>query len=212
MREKSPGGKPTSNVTGKPLLIVLSGPSGVGKDAVLSYLKNFTPNFKFVTTMTTRPRRAGEKDNVDYHFVSKDEFQTLLKNDELLESAEVYGNWYGVPKEPIRKALKQGNDVMVKVDVQGVVNIKKIAPQAVFIFLMPPSPDELATRLKQRYTESPETLSVRLKASDDEMKQVSKFDYVVVNHRDQILSAVNEIKAIITAEKCRVKPREISLI
>ena len=196
----------------RPLLIVLSGPSGVGKDAVLHHLKKSSPPFKFVTTMTTRPRRHNEKDNVDYHFVTQDEFEKLLKNNELLESANVYGNWYGVPKEPIRAALKQGNDIIVKVDVQGAATIKKLAPQAVFIFLMPPSVDELANRLKQRYTESAESLARRLQACDNELKQISHFDYIVINHRNQIESAVNEVKAIITAEKCRVKQREINLL
>ena len=211
MREKSLNRKAIPDIIEKPLLIVLSGPSGVGKDAVLNYLKKSSPNLKFVTTMTTRPRRRNEKDNVDYHFISQNEFRTLLINNELLESANVYGNWYGVPKEPVRQALKQGKDIIVKVDVQGAATIKKLAPQAVFIFLMPPSVEELAARLHRRYTESPESMALRLCACQHEMKQISKFDYVVFNHRDQIESAVNEIKAIITAEKCRVKPRKISL-
>jgi guanylate kinase len=211
MSGKSLNSDTNADLVKKPLLIVLSGPSGVGKDAVLNYLKNSSPTFKFVTTMTTRPRRPNEKDNVDYHFVGKDEFQILLKNNELLESANVYGNWYGVPKAPVRQALKQDNDIMVKVDVQGAATIKQIAPQAVFIFLMPPSIEELANRLKQRYTESPATLAVRLQAAENEMNQISKFDYIVVNHRNQIEFAANEIKAIITAEKCRVKQREITL-
>ena len=160
--------------------------------------------------MTTRPRRHNEKDNVDYHFVSQDEFEKLLKNNELLESANVYGNWYGVPKEPIRQALKQGNDIVVKVDVQGAATIKKLAPQAVFVFLMPPTIDELAVRLKQRYTETAESLAVRLQACENELKQVPYFDYVVINHRNQVESAVNEVKAIIAAEKCRVTQRDIN--
>ena len=212
MSDKSPGNDANAELVKKPLLIVLSGPSGVGKDAVLHYLKKSSPSFKFVTTMTTRPRRHNEKDNVDYHFVSQDEFEKLLKNNELLESANVYGNWYGPPKEPIRQALKQGYDVMVKVDVQGAATIKKLAPQAVFIFLMPPSIDELANRLKQRYTESAESMTMRLQACENELKQIPHFDYVVINHRNQIETAVNEIKAIITAEKCRVKQREINLL
>ena len=212
MSEKSPDNNAGTEIVKKPLLVVLSGPSGVGKDAVLHYLKKSSPSFKFVTTMTTRPRRHNEKDNVDYHFVSQDEFEKLLKNNELLESANVYGNWYGPPKEPIRQALKQGYDVMVKVDVQGAATIKKLAPQAVFIFLMPPSIDELAVRLKQRYTESPESLALRLYACEHELKQIFSFDYVVINHRNQIETAVNEIKAIITAEKCRVTQREINLL
>ncbi|MDD5288743.1 MAG: guanylate kinase [Dehalococcoidales bacterium] len=211
MGDNSPKSSRSPEFSGKPLLIVLSGPSGVGKDAVLNYLKKSSPNFKFVTTMTTRPRRFNEKNDVDYHFVSKNEFQNLLENNELLESASVYNNWYGVPKEPIRKALKQGNDIMVKVDVQGAASIKKIVPQAVFIFLMAPSREELADRLTKRYTESQTTLAVRLQAADDEIKQVSMFDYVVINHSDRIGLAVDEIKAIITAEKCRVKSRDITL-
>ena len=211
MREQSLNCKDIPAIVDKPLLIVLSGPSGVGKDAVLDHLKKSSPNFKFVTTMTTRPRRHNEKNDLDYHFVSQDEFQTLLKNNELLESANVYDNWYGVPKEPIRQALKQGNDIVIKVDVQGAATIKKLAPEAVFIFLMPPSIDELAARLNRRYTESPESMALRLRACQHEMEQISKFDYVVFNHRNQIESAVNEIKAIITAEKCRVKPRIVTL-
>ena len=211
MSETSPDNNASPELVRKPLLIVLSGPSGVGKDAVLHYLKKSSPSFKFVTTMTTRARRPNEKDNVDYHFVRKDQFEKLLQNNELLESACVYGNWYGPPKEPIRQALIQGNDIMVKVDVQGAATIKKLAPQAVFIFLMPPSIDELTARLTQRYTESAESLAMRLQAAQNEMKQISNFDYVVVNPRNQIENAVNEIKAIITAEKCRVQQREINL-
>ena len=209
MRDKSKTSAPAHDLFGKPLLIVLSGPSGVGKDTVLNHLKNSSTNLKFVTTITTRSHRPNEKNNVDYHFVTKDEFQKLLKNNELLESAIVYGNWYGVPKEPIRQALKQGNDIIVKVDVQGAASIKKIASEAVFIFLMPPSMEELANRLKQRFTESTSTLVVRLRAAVEEIKQAPLFDYVVVNHGDRIESAAAEIKAIITAEKCRIKPREI---
>lgn len=194
------------------MLIVLSGPSGVGKDSVLNYIKNSSTNLKFVTTITTRPRRPGEKDNVDYHFVEEEEYQQLLKNNELMESANVYGYWYGVPKKPVREALTQGNDIMVKVDVQGAATIKKIAPQAVFIFLMPPSIEELATRLQQRYTESATTLAVRLQAADEEIKQSQLFDYIVVNHNDQIEAAVAEIQAIITAEKRRVTPRETTIL
>ena len=207
-----PNNDTTFGIEKKPLLIVLSGPSGVGKDAVLNQLKKSNLILKFVTTMTTRPRRPNEKENVDYNFVSREAFEQLLKNNELLEWAKVYDNWYGVAKETIREALQHGNDTIVKVDVQGAANYKKFAPEAVFIFLAPPSFEELAARLKQRYTETPTSLSTRLQACDSEMKQVSGFDYVVVNHRDQIESAVNEIKAIITAEKCRVRQREINLL
>ena len=209
MGEKTHSTNPTANFPKKPLLIVLSGPSGVGKDVVLDCLKKSNPNINFVTTMTTRPCRANEKHMVHYHFISIEEFQQLQASNELLESANVYGNWYGVPKKPIREALKQGKDVMVKVDVQGVANIKKIVPQAVFIFLMPPSLEELTNRLKQRHTESEAALATRLQTANGEMQQIAMFDYIVFNPCDKIESAVAEIRAIIAAEKCRVKPREV---
>jgi len=199
------------NLPSKPLLIVLSGPSGAGKDAILSRMKKSGYPAQFITTVTTRPRRAREKNNVDYHFVSVESFQKMLKNKELLEWANVYGNWYGVPKEPLRRALNKGQDTIVKIDTQGAATIKKVIPQAVFIFLMPPSIEELDTRLKQRRTEPPFDLALRLKTAGKEIKKLPLFDYVVVNRQDEVGRVVTEIEAIITAEKHRVKPREISL-
>ncbi len=199
------------NLPARPLLIVLSGPSGAGKDAVLARLKQSDYPLQYITTLTTRPRRAKEKDNIDYHFVSTEKFQEMIKNNELLEWAKVYGNWYGVPKEPVKQALDRGQDVMVKVDIQGAATIRKILPQAVLIFLVPPSMDELLARLKKRRTESPADLNLRLKTAEEEIKRLSLFDYLVVNRGDKIDLAVSEIKAIITAEKCRVTPREVTL-
>ena len=195
----------------RPLFVVLSGPSGVGKDAVLTRMKEMDYPLKYITTLTTRPRRPLEKNNVDYHFVSVKRFQQMIENNELLEWANVYDSWYGVPREEAKQALDRGHDVIVKVDVQGAASIKKILPQGIFIFLMPPSMDELLKRLKQRHTESPSELDLRLKTAEEEVKQLSLFDYVVVNRWDEIDLAVSEIEAIITAEKCRVTPREISL-
>ena len=192
------------------LLIVLSGPSGVGKDAILSRLKATEKQVRFITTLTTRARRPKEVDGVDYTFVSKETFENLLKKNELLESARVYGNWYGVPKQPVRDALNQGQDVIVKVDVQGAATIKKLVPEAVFIFLVPPSLKELENRLKRRYTEKPHELEIRLQTAPDELKEVSKFDYAVLNDNDRLDHAIEKIKAIITAEKCRVNPRHIT--
>jgi len=166
---------------------------------------------EYVTTVTTRPKRAKERDNVNYHFVSTESFQEMVSRNELLEWANVYGNWYGVPKEAVRQALGKGKDIVVKVDIQGAATIKKILPQAVFIFLTPPSMEELITRLKQRHTESAFDLALRIKTAEEEIKQLPLFDYVVVNKPDEIDLAVSEIEAIITAEKCRVTPREISL-
>ncbi len=211
MKKVSLKGETPFNPPSKPLLIVLSGPSGAGKDAILSRMKKSGYPAQFITTVTTRPLRAREKNNVDYHFVSVESFQKMVKNSELLEWANVYGNWYGVPKKPLKRALAKGQDTIVKIDIQGAATIKKILPQAVFIFLMPPSTEELATRLKQRRTESPFDLALRLKTAKKEMKQLPLFDYIVVNRQGEISRVVTEIEAIITAEKHRVKPREISL-
>ena len=194
-----------------PLLIVISGPSGVGKDAVLAKMKESGRPFHYVVTATTRPRRRGERDDSDYHFVSKEEFEELIKNRELLEWANVYGNLYGVPKRQIQQALAQGRDVIVKVDVQGAATIKSILPQAAFIFLAPPSLAELERRLKERETESAEEFELRMKTARGEMNALSMFDYVVTNHQDQIEATITQIEAIISAEKCRVKPRIIEL-
>ena len=199
------------NLLSQPLLIVLSGPSGTGKDAVLSRMKESGYPLEFVVTVTTRPKRAKERNNVDYHFVPAEKFQEMIKKNELLEWANVYGNLYGVSKQPIKQALEKGLDVIVKVDTQGAATIKKILPQSVFIFLMPPSMEELTLRLNQRRTESPFDLALRLKTAEEELEQLPLFDYVVYNQRDDIDRAISDIKAIITAEKCRVTPREISL-
>jgi guanylate kinase len=167
--------------------------------------------FVFITTATTRRPRANEKHQVDYHFISVDEFQKLMKSDGLLEWANVYGNWYGVPKMPVKEALAKGQDTIIKVDVQGAANIKKILPEAVSIFIMPPSLDELSNRLTRRCTEISSDLSMRLKTAEVEMQQISNFDYIVMNPYDGIDCAIKDILSIVTAEKCRVNPRKIVL-
>ena len=194
-----------------PLLIVLSGPSGVGKDAVLYRLKKSGYPLYYVVTVTTRPRRDNEQDMVDYHFISTDEYRNMLAGKELLESASVYGNWYGVPRAVVKEALDRGEDVIIKIDIQGAAAIKGIVPEAVFIFLAPPSMEELTTRLTRRLTESPADLALRLETAREEMSQLSHFDYVVVNQDGGLDQTVSSIQAIITAEKCRVSPRQIAL-
>jgi len=166
---------------------------------------------EYITTVTTRPRRANERDNIDYHFAPEEQFQSMIKHGELLEWANVYGNWYGVPGKPVKQALEQVQDVLVKVDIQGAATIKRIAPQAIFIFVMPPTPEELSQRLRQRHTESSFDLALRLQTAEEEIKQLSLFDYVVYNREGEVDRAVLDIAAIITAEKCRVTPREIAL-
>lgn len=211
MRKVSYEGQAPFNLSKRPLLIVISGPSGAGKDAVLTKMKELGCPLEYIVTVTTRPQRDTERNNVDYHFTSKERFQEMIEGKEFLEWANVYGNWYGVPKKPITQALDKGQDIIVKVDIQGAATIKKILPQAVFIFLTPPSVEELIVRLKQRHTESPSDLALRTKTAETEIKQLSLFDYIVVNKRGEIDPAVSEIKAIIAAEKCRVTPGEITL-
>lgn len=186
-------------------LFILSGPSGVGKDAVLHKLKESSLPLKYVVTMTTRPRRERERDYVDYIFVSKEHFQDLIDNEGLLEYANVYGNMYGVPRFEVEEALDNGHDVIVKVDVQGADNIKRIKPDAISIFLMPSSLSELSQRLKQRKTESLEALELRIKTASEEIEKITEFDYAVINKRGEIDKAVSEIKSIIIAEKCRIR-------
>lgn len=199
-------------ITGaKPLLVVLSGPSGVGKDALLIRMRELGHHFHYVVTATTRTQRPREKDGVDYHFLSYREFQQMVDAGQLLEWAKVYGNYYGVPKAEVSQALSKGKDVIVKVDVQGAATIKKILPQAVFLFLMPPSMEELERRLKQRRSESSIDLALRLERASEEMKSLPLFDYVITNHQGKINDVIAQIEAIVIAEKCRVKPRAIEL-
>jgi guanylate kinase len=186
----------------RPLLIVITGPSGVGKDAVLSRMKQSRLPFHFVVTLTTRPKRPTEKDGADYRFVSEAEFMALRERNQLLECANVYGNWYGVPRLDIEEAMKAGWDTIVKVDVQGVENIKTALPQAVSVFIAPPTIDDLLARLDKRKTESPDEKSTRLKAARGEMEKMRLFDYIVVNAWGQIDRAVADISRIVSVEKC----------
>ena len=195
----------------RPLVVVISGPSGVGKDATLSKMKELGNSSHIMVTTITREKRPGEVDGVDYNFVSKDAFNHMIEDEQLLEWAVVYGNYYGVPKEEIEHALKTGFDAIVKVDVQGAASIRKIIPEAVFIFLLPPSMEELANRLKQRGYQSESDLNLRLNTAKTEMKNLDLFEYAVVSYQDNLELTVNHITSIITAEKCRVKQRSIKL-
>lgn len=195
----------------KPLLIVLSGLSGVGKDTVLTDLKKSGLPVFFSVSATTRARRAGEKEGVDYYFVSTEKFRQMIVADELLEWAVVYGNRYGIPQEPVRQALRRGQDVIVKIDVQGAATIKKNVPGAVLIFLVTSTLDELEERLHKRRTESSSELKLRLETAVKELDNIPMFDYVVVNRHGEIQSAIEAINAIILAEKCRAVPRELNI-
>lgn len=194
-----------------PLLIVLSGPSGVGKDAVLTRMRKLACPFHYVVTATTRSRRALEKDGVDYHFLSQEEFQRMIDEGQFLEWARVYGNCYGVPKAEISQALSAGMDVVVKVDVQGAATIKSILSEAVFVFLMPPSMEELEARLRRRHSESSSELTLRLARAKEETGSLALFDYVLTSHEGRIDDVISQIKAIVVSEKCRANPRSVRL-
>jgi len=194
-----------------PLLVVLSGPSGVGKDSALMRMRELGFPFHFVVNATSRPRRVGEMEGYDYHFVSSPRFEEMIAQEELLEWAEVYGHYKGIPKSEIRTALSSGRDVILRIDIQGVMTVKRLAPDAIFIFLAPSSVDELRRRLLLRRSETPEDLERRLAVAQHEMEQVGHFDYVVVNSEDRLDEAVGQIRAIIVAEKQRVFPRRIYL-
>ncbi len=195
----------------KPLLIVLSGLSGVGKDTVLADLKKSNLPAFFSVSATTRARRSSEKEGADYYFVSTEKFQQMIDADELLEWATVYGNRYGIPRAPVRQAIERGQDVIVKIDVQGAATIRKKVPGAVLIFLVTSTLDELEGRLNKRRTESPEELELRLKTAVIELESTSMFDYIIVNRHGEIKRTIDTIKAIITAEKCRALPRDLSI-
>ena len=195
----------------RPLLVVLSGPSGVGKDVVLARMRRLERPFHYVVTATTRPKRAREKNGVDYHFLSRKKFQQMVDKHQFLEWANVYGNYYGVPKDEITSALSRGVDAIVRVDIQGAASIKKILPHAVFIFLMPPSVEELEKRLRKRQSESLADLALRLERAKGEMKSLPLFDYVITSRPNKLNEVVSQIDAIVAAEKRRVKPRIVEL-
>ncbi len=194
-----------------PLLVVISGPSGVGKDSVLDAMQQRDYPFHFVVTATSRPPRPDEVHGVDYFFVSEPEFRELIRQNELLEHAMVYGQYKGIPKQQVRDALASGKDVVMRLDVQGAATVKRLVPEAILIFLMAASEDELIDRLRQRKTESEEQLVYRIRVARDEMQRVEEFDYVVENPDGKLEKAVDQVLSIITAEHCRVHPRQVKL-
>ena len=195
----------------RPLLVVLSGPSGVGKDTVLQRMQERRLAFHFVVTATTRPPRAGEVHGRDYFFVSSDEFAAMIENDELLEYAIVYNDYKGIPKEQVRQALRSGKDVVMRIDVQGAASIRELSPDALLIFLTTQDEDELVSRLRERKTETPEGLKLRIATARQELKRINEFDYVVVNPDYQLDETVDTILAIIQAEHHRINPRKVDL-
>jgi guanylate kinase len=187
-----------------PVLVVISGPSGVGKDATINRMKQSNHPFYFVVTATTRPKRHTEIDGVDYHFVSMGEFAEMIENNELLEYAVVYGDYKGIPKKHVREALASGLDVIMRIDVQGAATIRKLVPNAVTIFLIAENEEELVRRLRDRKTEESGKLKMRIATARQELKRIAEFDYVVVNRVDALEETVGKVLSIISAEKSRV--------
>ena len=185
----------------KGLLILISGPSGTGKGTVCDLLRQKHPEISYSISATTRQPRPGEQDGVNYYFYTKEKFREMIDQGQLLEWAEVYGNFYGTPKQKVLDRLDAGEDTLLEIDTQGALNVMKVMPEGLFIFLLPPSLEELAARLKGRGTETEESLHRRLGAAVDEIKLATKYRYVVVN--DKVEDAEETIANIIEAEHHR---------
>ncbi|HEX7058173.1 MAG TPA: guanylate kinase [Bacilli bacterium] len=183
------------------LLIVLSGPSGVGKGTVCAALRAATPQLVYSISATTRAPRSGEKDGVNYFFKTKEQFNDMIKRDELLEWAEYVGNFYGTPKSFVEQTIKSGKDVILEIDVQGAMKVKEKWPSCVCIFLAPPSLQELRQRIIGRGTESDAAIRHRMATAAEELQWMKQYDYVVIN--DQIALACQKIQAIVLAEHCK---------
>lgn len=195
----------------QPLLVVISGPSGVGKDETIKMMKRLGYPFHFVVTATTRPKRPNEVHGRDYFFAAMDEFVRMIEQGELLEHALVYGDYKGIPKQQVRDALASGKDVIMRIDVQGAATIRRLVPDAVFIFLTAENEEELIGRLRARKTEDAEKLQLRIATARQETQRVEEFDYVVVNRDGCLEETARQIACIIAAEKSRVKQRKITL-
>ena len=194
-----------------PLLIVISGPSGIGKDTVVQGMKDRNLPFHFVITATSRPPRDNEVDGKDYFFYSKDKFEELIENGGFLEHAWVYSSYKGVPKSQVREALESGEDVVMRLDVQGAKTVHDLYPDAILIFLTSNSKEEWLQRLKDRRSESEAELNVRIKTAKIEYETLDIFDYIVINEKDKLERTLNVIQSIITAEHHRVHPRKVQL-
>ncbi|MDP1715145.1 MAG: guanylate kinase [Anaerolineales bacterium] len=194
-----------------PLLIVISGPSGVGKDSIVQRMIERSFPFHFVVTATTRERRENETHGKDYWFVSKDEFARMIEEDELIEYAIVYGDYKGIPKAQVREALASGKDVVMRLDVQGAETVRKLAAEALLIFITCESEDELENRLRKRKSETADSLSLRIATARKEFQRIEAFDYVIVNPDFHLDDTVGKVHAIISAEHLRVQHRKVTL-
>lgn len=189
----------------KGLLVIMSGPSGAGKSTVVSRLLKRRDDIRFSVSATTRAPRPGEKEGVSYYFKSREEFDRMIEEDAFLEHAEYVGNCYGTPSAPVDEALANGFTVLLDIEVQGAAQVQAKRPDAVSVFLCPPSLEELENRLRGRGTDSEEKIRSRLETAEREYEQLSRYAYIVIN--DDAELAANELNAIITAEKCRTHNR-----
>ena len=195
----------TSTTAKPPLLVVISGPSGVGKDAVLTRLRQDHTEFFYAVTATTRPKRPGEVEGVDYLFITQPRFEQLLAEGEFLEHALVYDDYKGVPRGPLREALARGRDAILRIDVQGAATIRRLVPDAFLIFIAPPSMEELKRRLTARKTETPEQLALRIQTARSEMAEATKFDRVIVNDTGQLDRTVADIVSAIRQQRAHAR-------
>lgn len=186
-------------------LIVLSGPSGVGKSTVISELLSERGDIYFSVSFTTRAPRVGEADGVNYNFVTREQFEAMIARDELLEYAEYVNNYYGTSLKVIQDKLDAGIDVLLDIEVQGAAKVRAKCPEAVLIFIIPPSFEELSRRLHGRNTDGEEVIAGRLKKAREEYQEIPRYDYLVVN--DKVSAAAAEIIAVLTAESCRTRNR-----
>ncbi|HPT77788.1 MAG TPA: guanylate kinase [Candidatus Atribacteria bacterium] len=193
------------------LLIVISGPSGAGKGTICKSWLEKHPEAVLSISVTTRPPRPNERDGVNYFFKSREEFERMIAENEFLEYAEVYGNYYGTPRRFVQSQLLSGKDVILEIDIQGALKVKERFEEGVFIFIIPPTMEELRRRIVKRGTEDPETILKRFRSAYEELNFIKRYNYVVVN--DKVEEAVKKIEAIIIAEKCRVdRNKELHLI
>jgi guanylate kinase len=210
-RTRGPRGERPLGAPGA-MLIIISGPSGVGKDTIIAALRErrHEPDYHYVTTCTTRPIRPGEIEDVSYHFLSREAFAMLRRRGGLLESADVHGNWYGTPRDEVRRALRAGHDVILKIDVQGAQAIKEKVADALLVFVVPPSLETLFERLRSRATETADQLEVRQRNAALELARQGDYDYVVVNETGAVERVAERIDQIITVERRKHPTRRVS--
>ncbi len=199
--------------TGAPgaMLVIISGPSGVGKDTIIEALRDRPrqPDYHYVVTCTTRPRRPAETDGLSYHFLDRAAFSEMHRAGEFLEANEVHGNWYGTPRGQVRAALAAGHDVMLKIDVQGAQVVKENVPDAILIFIVPPSLETLFQRLKRRATETADQLELRQRNAAIELARQEDYDYIVENREGEVAATAARIDAIISAERAGRPDRRV---